>query len=105
LKPARLRPQALADRKEEVRYYRRQASLAVAVKMIAASRKALDQIEHNPGMGSHRIGELLGIPDLISWRLTGFPLVWFYFERDDSLDVVRLLGERQDIMVILGVTS
>lgn len=105
MKPARLRPQALADRKEEVRYYRRQASLAVAVKMIAASRKALDQIEHNPGMGSHRIGELLGIPDLKSWRLKGFPLVWFYFKRDDSLDVVRLLGERQDIMVILGDTS
>ncbi|MDP1652180.1 MAG: hypothetical protein Q8L56_05590 [Rhodocyclaceae bacterium] len=37
MKPARLRPQALADRKEEVRYYRRQASLAVAEMMIAAS--------------------------------------------------------------------
>ena len=105
MKPARLRPQALADRKEEVRYYRGQASLAVAEKMIAASRKALGQIEHNPGMGSHRIGELLGIPDLKSWRMTGFPLVWFYFERDDFLDVVRLLGERQDIMAILGDRS
>jgi toxin ParE1/3/4 len=34
--------------------------------------------------------------------VTGFPLVWLYFERDDHLDVIRLLGERQDILAILG---
>lgn len=27
---------------------------------------------------------------------------WFYFERDGHLDVVRLLGERQDIATILA---
>jgi toxin ParE1/3/4 len=27
---------------------------------------------------------------------------WFYFEADDHLDVVRLLGERQDTAAILG---
>jgi hypothetical protein len=31
-----------------------------------------------------------------------FPLLWCYFERGDQLDVVRLLGERQDIIAILG---
>ncbi|MCZ7562315.1 MAG: hypothetical protein M5U30_21710 [Burkholderiaceae bacterium] len=31
-----------------------------------------------------------------------FPLSWCYFERGDHLDVVRLLGERQDIIAILG---
>ena len=31
-----------------------------------------------------------------------FPLLWCYFERGDHLDVVRLLGERQDIATILG---
>lgn len=30
-------------------------------------------------------------------------MVWFYFERTDHLDVVRLLGERQDIATILRV--
>ena len=29
-------------------------------------------------------------------------LLWFYFERGDHLDVVRLLGERQDVAAILG---
>jgi toxin ParE1/3/4 len=31
-----------------------------------------------------------------------FPVLWIYFHRDDHLDVVRLLGERQDIATILG---
>jgi toxin ParE1/3/4 len=29
-------------------------------------------------------------------------LLWFYFERDDHLDVVRMLGERQDVAALLG---
>ena len=69
--------------------------------MVIAARKAIDQLERNPGIGSPRIGELLDIPGLRSWRLSGFPLVWFYFERDDHLDFTRLLGERQDILSIL----
>jgi toxin ParE1/3/4 len=28
-------------------------------------------------------------------------MVWFYVERRDHLDVLRLLGERQDIATIL----
>lgn len=91
----------MADLQEEVRYYRRQSSTATAEGMVAASRKVLDQIERNPGIGSSRIGESLSIPKLKNWRFTGFPLVWFYFERDDFVDVARLLGERQDILSIL----
>jgi toxin ParE1/3/4 len=30
-----------------------------------------------------------------------FPLLWCYFERGDHVDVVRLLGERQDVAAIL----
>jgi toxin ParE1/3/4 len=102
LKPAHLRPKALADRRESARYYRREASTRIAEEMVVASRQALDQIEQNPGTGSPRIGQELGIPGLRSWRVSGFPLIWFYFEREDHLDVVRLLGERQDILAILS---
>jgi len=31
-----------------------------------------------------------------------FPLIWFYIERPDCIDVLRLLGERQDILAILN---
>lgn len=101
MKPAHLRPQALADRKDSARYYRQVASSRIAEDMVIAARKALNQIEQNPGMGSPLIGQQLDIPGLRSWRVSGFPLIWFYFEREDFLDVVRLLGERQDIMAIL----
>lgn len=101
MKHGRLRPQAIFDRKESARYYRRQASPIVAEKVVIAAIKALKHIERNPGIGSPRIGELLDIPGLRSWRLRGFPLVWFYFERDDYLDFTRLHGERQDILSML----
>ena len=53
-------------------------------------------------MGSLTLGKLLGIPGLRTWRVVKFPLLWCYFERKDHLDVVRLLGERQDIATLLG---
>jgi toxin ParE1/3/4 len=102
LKPALLRPQAQRDRQSEIRYYRKEAGTKVAVKLVNATNAALDQIEVEPGIGSPVLGKILGIPGLRTWRVTKFPLLWFYFERDDHLDVVRLLGERQDLAAILA---
>jgi toxin ParE1/3/4 len=102
LKPAVLRPQALRDQQGEVRYYRNEGGTRLAVRAVKATNEATDQIELEPGMGSPRLGKLLSIPGLRTWRVAKFPLVWCYFERGDHLDVVRLLGERQDIAAILG---
>ncbi|MDP1692920.1 MAG: type II toxin-antitoxin system RelE/ParE family toxin [Burkholderiaceae bacterium] len=102
MKPALLRPQARRDRQVELRYYRQEAGSKRALRLVAATNAALDQIELEPGIGSPALGKVLGIPDLRTWRVTKFPLLWFYFERDDHLDVVRLLGDRQDIAAILA---
>lgn len=102
MKRAILRPQARADVKTEVRYYRQNAGQPTVNKLAQSIDDALQRLQRQPGVGSPRIGYLLDISGLKSWRLTGFPLVWLYFERDDSLDVVRLLGERQNILFILG---
>ena len=102
MKPAALRPQALRDQQGEVRYYRKEGGSRVAVKVAKATNAALDQIEFDPGIGSPVLGKHLGIPELRTWRVAKFPLLWCYFERADHLDVVRLLGERQDIAAILG---
>lgn len=102
MKPAVLRPQASRDQQGEARYYRNEAGTRVAVSMAKATNAALDQIELNPGIGSPVLGKRLGIPGLRTWQVARFPLLWLYFERDDHLDVVRLLGERQDIAAILG---
>jgi len=102
LKPAVLRLQALRDQQGEVRYYRKEGGSRVAVKLANASNAALDQIELDPAIGSPTLGKLLGIPGLRTWRVAKFPLLWCYLERRDLLDVVRLLGERQDIAAFLG---
>ncbi len=101
MKPAVLRPQALRDQQGEVRYYRKEGGSRLALRVAKATNEALDQIELEPGMGSPTLGKLLGIAGLRTWRVGKFPLLWCYFERGDCLDVVRLLGERQDIIAIL----
>jgi toxin ParE1/3/4 len=102
LKPAVLRPQALRDQQGQVRYYRKAGGTRVAVRVANATNAALDQIELDPGIGSPTLGKSLGIPGLRTWRVVRFPLLWCYFERGGHLDVVRLLGERQDTLAILG---
>ena len=102
MKPAVLRPQALRDQQGEVRYYRKEGGTRLALKVAKATNEGLDQIELEAGIGSPRLGKLLGIPGLRTWRVGKFALLWCYFERGDRLDVVRLLGERQDIVAILG---
>ena len=101
MKRAILRPQARADLHAEIVYYRKQAGKLIANQLAGAADDALQHLQQNPATGSLRIGQILEIPGLRSWRVSGFPLIWFYFEREDHLDVVRLLGERQDILVIL----
>lgn len=45
---------------------------------------------------------MLDIPGRRTWRVGEFPPLWGCFERADPLDVVRLLGERQGVIAILG---
>jgi toxin ParE1/3/4 len=101
LKRVHLRPQAEADLLEAARHYATEGSVDLAERMFDSAIAALEPIERMPGMGSPRLGQLCEIPGLRSWRVTDFPMQWLYFEADDHLDVVRLLGDRQDIIAIL----
>ena len=101
MKRAHLRPQAEADLLEATRHYAAEGSVELAERMFDAAIAALEPIERLPGMGSPRLGQLCEIPGLRSWRITDFPMQWLYFEADNHLDVVRLLGDRQDIIAIL----
>jgi toxin ParE1/3/4 len=90
-----LRPAARQDRRDELRYYRKEAGNQVANKLIDALQQALQALERTPSMGS-AIGLDLGVKALRAWRIDGFPLSIWYFERGDRLDVVRIVGQRQD---------
>ena len=102
MKRAYLRPQAEADLLEATRHYAAEGSAKLAGRMFDAVISAFEPIERMPGMGSPRLGQLCEIPGLRSWRVAGFPMQWLYFEAEDHLDVVRLLGDRQDIIAILS---
>ncbi len=96
MKPARLTPAAKQDRRDEVLYYRSVAGAGVAKNLVEALKKALNALEQQPGMGSPAIGQELDIEGLRAWRLDGFPLSLWYFERSDHVLVVRLVGQRQN---------
>ena len=93
---ARLRPAAREDVLSEVRYYRREAGVVVAQRLRDVIQAALEQLEQQPSIGSPNLGATLQVQGLRTWRLDGFPLSIWYFPRGDHLDVVRLVGHRQD---------
>ena len=101
MKPAHLRPQAEADLQEATRHYASAGSIELAERMFDAAIAALEPIERMPGLGSPRLGQLCDIRGLRARRVNGFPMQWLYFETADHLDVVRLVGDRQDIIAIL----
>ena len=102
MKAAKLRPLAEEDLVNTVGYYAQEGGAALGERLFDAALAALKPIHRMPATGSPRLGHLCEIPGLRSWRVTGFPLQWLYFESDDQLDVVRLLGDRQDIAAILS---
>ena len=102
MKEVRLRPQAKRDRVAEVKYYRKVAGAAVAMRLVETTRHTLRQVGDNPEIGSPRLGAELGLSELRVWSLPGFPLVWMYIDAEEYVDVLRLVGERQDILAIIS---
>lgn len=100
MKPAQRRPQARIDIAEIARHYREAAGPKTAQKFVAAVKEAISLLEANPAIGSPRIGQLIDVPVLRTWRVTGFPAMVWYVDRMDHVDVVRVIGERQDANVV-----
>lgn len=98
----RLRPLAEFDLVERSGYYRSQGRDDIGRRFFDTAIETLREIERMPGAGSPRIGEMCGVDGLRSRRIAGFPSGWFYLERDDHVDVVRLLAYAQDLETILG---
>lgn len=95
-----LRPLARQDRRDEVRYYRNEGGAGVAAKLVEALKEALQTLQQQPGIGSPILGQELGIAEMRTWRVEGFPLAFWYFERETHIDIARLVGQRQDALGI-----
>jgi toxin ParE1/3/4 len=95
-----LRPLALDDRRGELRYFRDVAGAQVACRLLVAMEKALPELAQSPGIGSPSLGQQLGMAGLRTWRVTGLPLSFWHFERENQVDIARLVGQREDALAI-----
>lgn len=105
MKQAALRPLAVDDLIERSRYYGRAGGQPLAERFFDAAITALRSIEASPGLGSSRVGDMVGLQGLRRQGVDGFPCGWLYLERTDHLDVIRLLADQQDLATALGVPS
>ena len=96
-KRAILRGAADRDVQQAIDYYVAEDAQQVALKFIDALEQALHHIEQHPGVGSPRYAHELDLPGLRSWYIKGYPYVVFYVERDNHVDVWRVLHGSRDI--------
>lgn len=92
-----LRERADRDVDEAVEHYLRQAGEKIALGFVDALERACAHIARHPATGSSRHAHELNLPGLRAWPLKRYPYQLFYVERDDHVDVWRLLRTERDI--------
>lgn len=92
-------PRELAQRdvEEAIDHYTDEAGADRALRFIDALSEAYGAIGSRPGIGSPRYAHELELPGLRSRKLRKFPYLVFYLEREDHIDVWRVLHAQRDI--------
>ena len=94
---------------EGVDHYLQEAGEPVALRFVDTIEKAFRHIARHPESGSPRYALELELPGIRCWPVKQFPYLIFYVERDDHIDVWRILHGQRDIPGWLldepGVTS
>ncbi|MCY1282433.1 ParE toxin of type II toxin-antitoxin system, parDE [compost metagenome] len=92
-------PRLLANQDVEatVDYYLSEDAEQTALGFIDALEKAYAHIARHPASGSSRYAHELDLPGLYCWPLKRYPYLVFYVDRDDHIDVWRVLHGRNDI--------
>jgi len=101
-KPVVPRAEANRDVDEAIDHYLSESAEQAALGFIDALERAYAYIARHPATGSPRYAHALNIPGLRSWPLTRYPHLVFFMERDDHIDVWRVLHGQRDIPVWLG---
>ena len=96
-KPVVPRELARQDIDEAIAYYMSQDAEQAALGFIDELERALTHIGRHPGTGSPRYAHELDLPGLRCWPLRRYPYLIFYVERDDHVDVWRVLQGQRDI--------
>lgn len=91
------REQARRDVEEAIDHYAQEAGTEAALRFVAALSEAYQKISVRPATGSLRYVHELDLPGLRSRKLGRFPYFVFYLERDDHIDVWRMLHAQRDV--------
>ncbi len=95
------RQRAVRDIDEAIAWYLGEGALSaapsIALGFIDALEQAFIHISHAPAAGSPRYADELKLPGLRCWPLGRYPYLVFYLEREDHVDVWRVLAAPRDI--------
>ncbi len=105
MKPLHWRRPARHDTMEAAKWYGREAGHATGERFLAAVDTSLARIARHPSAGSTRYALPLHLDGLRFWPVDGFPYLVFYVEREDRIDVWRVLHEKRDIPAWMGGTK
>lgn len=96
-KPVRRRRQARLDVEEAASHYAAEGDETLVESFVSDFDRAIAHIANHPASGSPRYANIPGLPDLRVWPLTRFPYLLFYIERDDHIDLLRVLHNKRDV--------
>lgn len=93
----RRRRRANEDIDAAIDFYLKEAGAKVAGDFIDEFEAALAQIAKRPTMGSLRYAHSLNIHGLRYWPFKRFPYLVFYREKEDRIEIARVLHGSMDI--------
>ncbi|SAL62916.1 Plasmid stabilization system protein [Caballeronia arvi] len=89
---------ARQDVESEIDYYLlEEGSERAALGFIAAVEDAYLRLGRNPSVGSPRYAYELDLPGLRSWPLKRYPHLVFYVDRDDHVEIWRVINGARDL--------
>ena len=91
------RVSANRDIDQAINHYLDEGGERVGLGFIDALEKAYRHIARHPASGSPRYAQELDLPGLRAWPLKRYPHLAFYVERDDHIDVWRVLHSQRDL--------
>lgn len=97
-------PRALASRDvdQAIEHYLDEGGERVGLGFIDALERAYRHIARRPASGSPRYAQELDLPGLRVWPLKRYPHLVFYVERNDHIDVWRVLHSQRDLPAWMG---
>jgi toxin ParE1/3/4 len=97
LKPIIPRELANRDVNDAIDHFFAEGGEKAALGFVDELEQAYAHISRHPASGSPRYAHELNLPGLRSWPLKRYPHMIFYLERNDHIDVWRVLHGKRDI--------